>query len=136
MSMSEVGLFLIGKPEKNNNQRKIINSLMDIVSDDFDNIAFCDSEDGLDKLYVFMDIQKQKEIFELFSKYNVLVSYKNVTKEFLYQKDLNPIFTDGDFKDTLYDFLRNNLDSDIVLDKINELGITSLNEIDYKVLQK
>jgi hypothetical protein len=64
------------------------------------------------------------------------VSYKNVTKEFLYQKDLNPIFTDGDFKDTLYEFLRNNLDSDIVLDKINELGITSLNEIDYKVLQK
>jgi hypothetical protein len=34
------------------------------------------------------------------------------------------------------DFLYSNLTQDDVLDKILELGIGSLNEIDYKVLQQ
>jgi hypothetical protein len=87
-------------------------------------------------LYVFLDIEKHKEIYHLFKKYNVLLSYKNLTDSFLYQKNLNPIFNGGDFKEVLIDFLENNLDKDTILDKINDMGIESLNEVDYKILKK
>jgi len=59
-----------------------------------------------------------------------------LTSEFLYQKDLNSIFYNGDFKDVLVNFLESNLDKDTILDKINDMGIDSLNEVDYKILQK
>jgi hypothetical protein len=65
-----------------------------------------------------------------------LLSYKNLTDSFLYQKDLNPIFNGGEFKETLVSFLEANLDKDTILDKINDMGIDSLNEVDYKILQK
>jgi acyl carrier protein len=42
----------------------------------------------------------------------------------------------GEFKDVLVNFLENNLDKDIILDKINDLGIDSLNEVDYKILKQ
>jgi hypothetical protein len=87
-------------------------------------------------LYVFLELDKHEEIYNLFSKYKTLVSYKNLTKTFLYQKDLNSIFNMGEFKDVLVNFLENNLDKDIILDKINDLGIDSLNEVDYKILKQ
>ena len=54
----------------------------------------------------------------------------------LYQKNLSPIFNGGDFKEVLINFLENNLDKDTILDKINDMGIESLNEVDYKILKK
>ena len=32
--------------------------------------------------------------------------------------------------------LKSNLDKNTILDKINDMGIDSLNEVDYKILQK
>ena len=111
--------------------------LMNIFSEnDLKNIAYCDDNIGKDMLYVFLDIEKHKEIYHLFKKYNVLLSYKNLTDSFLYQKNLNPIFNGGDFKEVLINFLENNLDKDTILDKINDMGIESLNEVDYKILKK
>ena len=37
---------------------------------------------------------------------------------------------------TTIEFLESHLDSDTVLDKINDMGIQSLNEIDYKILEQ
>ena len=135
--MTQVGLFIIDEPNSNFLKRKIFNFLMNIFSeDDLKNIAYCDDNIGKDMLYVFLDIEKHKEIYHLFKKYNVLLSYKNLTDSFLYQKNLNPIFNGGDFKEVLIDFLENNLDKDTILDKINDMGIESLNEVDYKILKK
>ena len=135
--MTQVGLFIIDEPNSNFLKRKIFNFLMNIFSeDDLKNIAYCDDNIGKDMLYVFLDIEKHKEIYRLFKKYNVLLSYKNLTDSFLYQKNLNPIFNGGDFKEVLINFLENNLDKDTILDKINDMGIESLNEVDYKILKK
>jgi hypothetical protein len=135
--MTQVGLFIIDEPNSNFLKRKIFNFLMNIFSeDDLKNIAYCDDNIGKDMLYVFLDIEKHKEIYHLFKKYNVLLSYKNLTDSFLYQKNLNPIFNGGDFKEVLINFLENNLDKDTILDKINDMGIESLNEVDYKILKK
>ena len=135
--MTQVGLFIIDEPNSNFMKRKIFNFLMNIFSEtDLDNIAYCDNGEGKDMLYVFLDIEKHKEIYNLFKKYDILLSYKNLTESFLYQKDLNPIFDGGEFKTTLVNFLENNLDKDTILDKINDMGIDSLNEVDYKILQK
>jgi hypothetical protein len=135
--MTQVGLFILDEPNSNFMKRKIFKFLLNILSDkDLGNIAYSENENGNDLIYVFLDLNKHKEIYDLFKKYDVLLSYKNLTSEFLFQKDLNPIFRGGHFKNILFNFLNNNLDKDSILDKINEMGIGSLNEIDYKILKK
>jgi hypothetical protein len=134
--MTQVGLFIVGDHKSKLMKKKIFNKLMSIFDGDLKNVAYSETSEGLDMMYVFLDIEKHKEIYNLFKQYNVLVSYKNLTSEFLYQKELNTIFNDGEFKEVLVNFLESNLDKDIILDKINDMGIDSLNEVDYKILQK
>ena len=135
--MTQVGLFIVSEPKSNFMKNKIFGYLMKIFSNDgLENLAYSENEYGYDMLYIFSDIEKHKEVYQLFEKYNILISYKNLTQTFLYQKDLNSIFNDGNFKNVLLNFLENNLDKDTILDKINDLGIDSLNEVDYKILKK
>lgn len=135
--MTQVGLFIISEPKSNFMKNKIFGYLMDLLPDyNRENLAYCENENGYDMLYLFSNIEKHKEVYNLFKKYDILVSYKNLTNSFLYQKDLNSIFYNGDFKNVLIDFLENNLDKDTILDKINDMGMDSLNEIDYKILKK
>ena len=75
--MTQVGLFIIDEPNSNFLKRKIFNFLMNIFSeDDLKNIAYCDDNIGKDMLYVFLDIEKHKEIYHLFKKYNVYTKWK------------------------------------------------------------
>lgn len=135
--MTQVGLFIIGEPKSKFMKNKIFGYLMNLLSnEDCGNVAYCENENGYDMLYLFSNIEKHKKLYNLFEKYDILISYKNLTNSFLYQKDLNSIFYNGDFKNVLIDFLENNLDKDTILDKINDMGIESLNEIDYKILKK
>lgn len=135
--MTQVGLFIVSEPKSNFMKNKIFGYLMKIFSNDgLENLAYSENEYGYDMLYIFSDIEKHEQIYKLFKKHDILISYKNLTETFLYQKDLNSIFNQGDFKKVLLNFLENNLDKDTILDKINDLGIDSLNEIDYKILKK
>jgi hypothetical protein len=134
--MSKVGLFIIKEHKSSITKKKIFNEFLKILNDDLENVVFSETKDGLDTLYVFLDIEKQKKIYDLFKKYSVLSSYKDLTKNFLYQKNLDIIFNNDEFKKILIKFLDSNLDKDTVLDKINDLGISSLNEIDYNILKK
>jgi hypothetical protein len=134
--MSKVGLFIIKEHKSSITKKKIFNEFLKILNDDLENVVFSETKDGLDMLYVFLDIEKQKKIYDLFKKYSVLSSYKDLTKIFLYQKNLDIIFNNDEFKKILIKFLDSNLDKDTVLDKINDLGISSLNEIDYNILKK
>jgi hypothetical protein len=134
--MSKVGFFIIKEHKSSITKKKIFNEFLKILNDDLENVVFSETKDGLDMLYVFLDIEKQKKIYDLFKKYSVLSSYKDLTKNFLYQKNLDIIFNNDEFKKILIKFLDSNLDKDTVLDKINDLGISSLNEIDYNILKK
>ena len=63
----------------------------------------------------------------LFYKYEVKFNIYDITNDFLIGKvDIN----DVDFQK----YLLENLDIDTILDKINELGLESLNDIDKRVL--
>ena len=104
--MTQVGLFILDEPNCDFMKRKIFKFLLNMLSDeDLNNIAYSENENGNDMVYVFLDINKHKEIYNLFKKYDVLLSYKNLTSSFLLQKNLNPIFNGGHFKNILFDFL-------------------------------
>lgn len=134
--MEQVGLFVISEPSNKFIKQRIMNVILDIIEDDFTKVVFCDDENGNDMLYAFLNKGKQELLREALEQYNVLISYEDVTRDFLYQNNLNPIFEEREYKETLMSFLESNLDSDTVLDKITDMGMSSLNEIDYKFLGK
>lgn len=75
------------------------------------------------------------EMKKLFGKHNVKFTFKDVTNDILTYK-----ITQEDFKNKnasfYFDlFLKKNLSVDDVLDKINEQGIDSLNDIEKNVLK-
>ena len=68
-------------------------------------------------------------ITSLFYKYEVKFEISDITNDFLIGK-VN--IDDKDFQN----YLLENLDIDTILDKINEFGIESLNEVDKSILKR
>ena len=134
--MTEVGVFVITQPPQKRKSQigTYLRLYLSYVGED--NYAFIESETGNETLFIFSEVENHMDFYKLFNKYGMLVSYQILTKEFLFQKNLHDIFNKGKFKKVLLKFLGYNLTQDDVLDKILELGIGSLNEIDYKVLQQ
>ena len=134
--MIEVGVFVITQPPPKRKSQigSYLRMYLSYVGED--NFAYIESDCGNETLFIFSDIGSHMDFHKLFTKYEMLVSYQVLTKDFLFQKNLHDIFNKGKFKKVLLQFLGSNLTQDDVLDKILELGIGSLNEIDYKVLQQ
>jgi hypothetical protein len=134
--MTEVGVFVITQPPAKRKSQigTYLRMYLSYVGES--NFAFVESDSGNETLFIFSKIENHADFYDLFSKFGMLVSYKLLTKEFLYQKNLHDIFKKGKFKQVLLEFLESNLTQDDVLDKILELGIGSLNEVDYKVLRQ
>lgn len=107
-SMDESDFILINSVED-----KVLN--VDIIEDGFVSSYMICSEKILDLLK------------SIFYKYEVIFSVQDITKLFLYgQVDVD----DVDFQN----YLEDNLDIDIILDKINEVGIDSLSDLDKDIL--
>jgi hypothetical protein len=68
-------------------------------------------------------------IVNLFNENAVNYKVEDITKLFLYGQVK---IEDKDFQN----FLKENLDIDTILDKINEIGINSLTDLDKKILSK
>ena len=134
--MTEVGAFVITQPPPKRKSQigTYLRLYLSCVGED--NYAFVESESGNETLFIFSDVDNHMDFHKLFTKYGMIVSYQILTREFLFQKNLHDIFKKGKFRKVLLKFLGYNLTQDDVLDKILELGIGSLNEIDYKVLQQ
>jgi hypothetical protein len=134
--MTEVGVFVITQPPPKRKSQigTYLRLYLSCVGED--NYAFVESEAGNETLLIFSDVDNHMDFHKLFTKYGMIVSYQILTREFLFQKNLHDIFKKGKFRKVLLKFLGYNLTQDDVLDKILELGIGSLNEIDYKVLQQ
>lgn len=63
---------------------------------------------------------------------SIITKYEEVTDKFLYDND----FSDYDTKsDLIQKFMKDNLSSDDVLDKISAIGISNLTEVDLSILQ-
>ena len=134
--MTQVGVFVITQAPKKDKSRigSLLRMYLSYVGSD--NFAFVESGTDNETLFIFSGMDSHEDIRKLFSKYNMLVSYQILTKDFLFQKNLNEIFVKGKFRKVLLDFLYSNLTQDDVLDKILELGIGSLNEVDYDILHQ
>lgn len=134
--MTQVGVFVITQAPKKMKDRigSLLRMYLSYVGSD--NFAFVESDTSNETLFIFSGMDSHEDIRKLFSKYNMLVSYQILTKDFLFQKNLNEIFVKGKFRKVLLDFLYSNLTQDDVLDKILELGIGSLTKVDYDILQQ
>jgi hypothetical protein len=134
--MTEVGVFVITQPPPKRKSQigTYLRLYLSYIGED--NYAFIESETGNETLFIFSEVENHMDFHKLFSKYEMIVSYQILTREFLFQKNLHDIFKKGKFRKVLLKFLGYNLTQDDVLDKILELGIGSLNEIDYEVLQQ
>ena len=84
-------------------------------------------ENGTITSYFMCSKEVLDYVTSLFYKYEVKFVISNITNDFLIGK-VN--IDDKDFQN----YLLENLDIDTILDKINELGIDSLSDLDKKVL--
>ena len=82
------------------------------------NFCIC-SEEGLGLMKYFMD------------KFEVKYTIEDITKMFLYGQ----VQIDEEFDD-FENFLKESLDVDTILDKMNELGKDSLTRLDYEILSR
>jgi hypothetical protein len=79
--------------------------------------------------YMICDKQVVDFIVDLFHVNKVKYKVEDITKLFLYGQVK---IEDKDFQN----FLKENLDIDTILDKINEVGINSLTDLDKEILSK
>ena len=79
--------------------------------------------------YMICDKEVVDFIVNLFHKNKVNYKVEDITKLFLYGQVK---IEDKDFQN----FLKENLDIDTILDKINEIGINSLTDLDKEILSK
>lgn len=86
-------------------------------------------ENGLVSSYLICDEKSLDFIVSLLYKYEVKFKLKDITKIFLYGQ---VTVDDVDFQN----FLKENLDIDTILDKINEVGIDYLSDLDKFILNK
>ncbi len=86
-------------------------------------------ENGLVSSYLICDEKSLDFIVSLLYKYEVKFKLKDITKIFLYGQ---VTIDDLDFQN----FLKENLDIDTILDKINEVGIDYLSDLDKFILNK
>lgn len=118
----------------------LANEIMDdftniVVEDEILNVVFNSVSETEDMVFCFLPEEKQTQILNLFIDHGVLVSFFDITKDVLMQKETGIILECPTEIKLVKDFINDFLTSDMVLDKINELGIKSLNEIDYRVLR-
>lgn len=122
---------------------------IDNIISEFDSISFefiknlyemqkyieFDLEDGRNVMYVEISESKASQLLSIYVKYGVDFSYEDITKFVLFG---NVPFVNEekceDLKALIKIFIEDNLDTDTVLDKINEMGINSISEQDKKVL--
>ena len=86
-------------------------------------------EDGLVSSYMICSEDVLNKICSLFYKYELKFKVQDITKLFLYGQ---VSVDDVDFQN----YLSENLDIDTILDKINEVGIESLSDLDKEILSK
>lgn len=136
MVMKQVGFFIVGKPQTSEMEDVIFSEMRDILTnEDFNRIAFCENEESHDILYTFLNDFKNEELSKLFEKHKVLIHFSDITKDVLKQINLNKGLSSGEFKPLFDEFISENLTIDFILDKINEVGIESLTDFDYKILK-
>jgi hypothetical protein len=90
-------------------------------------------------MYTFLSDYKTDQLKTILSKNKILIDYSDITFMVLSGNNVNNEFTksfsDVENKEVLAAYIKENLTVDMVLDKILDSGIDSINEIDLIVLE-
>jgi len=107
--------------------REQIERASEIDIDVFDTI-----QGGFIHSYVYADIFSIREMCSFMVDLGMTIDAKDISEEILYQTIK---FDNGEFEYMKNEFIKENLTSDMILDKINDLGMDSLTDIDRSVLE-
>jgi hypothetical protein len=90
-------------------------------------------EESHNVMYAIIDSPKLDRLKTFYNNYSINYEITNITKDVLY--GLTKLDGSSDFKDGVYDFIKDCLTVDIILDKISELGIDTLTDYDKGILE-
>ena len=111
-----------------------IQSLKDLYKK-FDYVEF-DDVNGNVCMFANIHVNYISDLLESYVGLSINFKYEDITKDVLFSKLDVSIFLDEDLTKMVDNFITENLDTDTVLDKINDLGYNSLLEIDKLVLNR
>jgi len=135
--MTSINFFKLSplSPQK---EQEVFSKLGNILNEDDHKYIAVQDWNGNDIMFSFLPEYKVNQLILLFKEYNVLDTHRNITDDVLMSRekseDFNKMFKDESYKNLLNNFLKSNLTPDMILDKINEQGISSLTELDKEIL--
>ena len=115
----------------------MLSSDSDILLNIFDEYDYINFRNDIGNIctYIIIDSNIEK-LLEIYNSYNIEFTICDISKDVLFSLVKSDGFVyDSFINKFINSYINTNIDADIVLDKINELGIKSLNEIDNSVLK-
>lgn len=113
--------------------------IFSILDEEDDKLIAVEDFGDFDVIYSFLPEYKTHKFMNILEKFGVLIESGDITEDVLMARKIGKEFTktfeDQSFREILERFIEKNLTIDLILDKINEQGIGSLNEIDKKILE-
>lgn len=113
--------------------------IFSILDEEDDKLIAVEDFGDFDVIYSFLPEYKTQKFMNILEKFGVLIESGDITEDVLMARKIGKEFTktfeDQSFREILERFIEKNLTIDLILDKINEQGIGSLNEIDKKILE-
>lgn len=113
--------------------------IFSILDEEDDKLIAVEDFGDFDVIYSFLPEYKTQKFMNILEKFGVLIESGDITEDVLMARKIGKEFTktfeDQSFREILERFIEKNLTIDLILDKINEQGIESLNEIDKKILE-
>lgn len=113
--------------------------IFSILDEGDDRLIAVEDFGDFDVIYSFLPEYKTQKFINILDNFGVLLESGDITEDVLMARKMGKEFTktfqEPGFRKILERFIEKNLTIDLVLDKINEQGIGSLNEIDRKVLE-
>ena len=143
--MENIKYIRIQKSQSEEENKKITQSIHDyfteaeFTSEDMCLLATEEIEEVNEEvIFSFLPEEKCNHLIQKLKDLNILEEVRDVTENILLSKEktiaFESVFSTPDNRRILEDFLLKYLSVDHVLDKINEQGQESLNEIDRKIL--
>ena len=137
---TSINFFRINPAPEGTDGILILDGVMEILDPEDEKLIAIQDWYGKDVMFTFISDYKASRLVEHFKKFGVLDMYRNVTDDILLarekSKDFEKIFEDKSYRNLLNNFLKANLTSDMILDKISEQGISSITELDKSILEK
>lgn len=113
--------------------------IFSILDEEDDKLIAVEDFGDFDVIYSFLPEYKAHKFMNVLEKFGVLIESGDITEDVLMARKIGKEFTktfkDPNFREILERFIEKNLTIDLILDKINEQGIGSLNNLDKKILE-